>query len=135
MSHLQSFKPSEIFLSAEEAYAVLKFYWPDLKVKQSDLNESDVEYAQGLLVEGIDASYKMGYAHLIFDCFFMKPPGSFVQVNKMVRSFLKKAAKHWFRHIQAGNDLNDAKIYNAVRGVIALNFRSDAIIRFTIDKQ
>ena len=92
------------------------------------MTDQDINFAQGLLVEAIDASYKMGYVHIIFDSFYGKIPGSFSSIRDICKSFIKKAAKHWFKHL-GRKKLEDAEIYVAVRNQLALNFRSVLDIR------
>lgn len=121
--YLKHFSPAEILISRAEAVTILKFFWPDLSLTEGDLSNEDVGFAQALLLEAIDASYKMGYVHVIFDTFYGKIPGSFVDVRKMIKSFAKKAAKHWFKHLR-DKSVEDADIYAAVRATIANNFRS-----------
>jgi len=107
MSDLKRFQSSEIYISKHEAWLVLKFFWPDNTIDENNLTEADINFAQGLLVEAIDASYEMGYVHIIFETFYGKIPGSFADVQKMVKTFAKKAAKHWFEHL-GSKDLSKA---------------------------
>jgi hypothetical protein len=106
-----------------QAAKILSFFWPGQMILPSDLSESDISFAQALLVEAIDSSYNMGYVEHIFKSFFMKIPASFGSVRDMIKDFAKAALKHWFKHATAG-DLNDPKIYESVRLTLARNFAS-----------
>jgi hypothetical protein len=121
MVDLRRFSSSEIYITKHDAWAVLEFFWPGNGLNQAELSDADVNFAQGLLLEGIDASYKMGYVHIVFDTFYGKVPGSFTEIGKLVKEFAKKAAKHWFKHL-GQKSLSDAEIYVAVRNTIAGNF-------------
>jgi hypothetical protein len=127
--NLRQFSRSEIYISDREAWAVLKFFWPQCTLKAADITEKDISFAQALLVEAIDASYAMGYAHIIFDVFYMKIPGSFTDVGKLIKEFAKKAAKHWFKHLGAKGNLANAEIYSSVRTTLSNNFKSVIEIR------
>jgi hypothetical protein len=128
MPDLRRFSPNEIYISKHEAWTILKFFWPWMTLTENDVTDADVNFAQGLLLEAIDASYQMGYVQIIFDTFYGKVPGSFTDVRSMVKSFVKKAAKHWFKHLGT-KTLESAEIYNSVRNTIANNFSSVMRIR------
>ena len=126
--YLRHFGNNEIVITPEDAAIVLQFYFGNDVPSAAQLSTEDVAFAQALLLEGIDKSYAMGYAHILFDCFYMKVPGSFASVREMAEDFAKKATKHWFDHA-AGKDLSKPEIYAAVRATIAANFRSVWAIR------
>jgi len=125
---LRHFSPDEILISNDDAQLVLKFYFGDQVPNSDQLTRSDVAFAQALLLEGIDKSYAMGYVHIVYDCFYMKIPGSFDSVKDAVKEFAKKAAKHWFDHA-SGKDLANPRIYSSVRVMISNNFGSVWAIR------
>ena len=125
---LKHFTESEIIFSKEEAWSILRFFWPDTSVDPGSLTQGDVAFAQALLVEAIDGSYNMGFVEIIFGTFYMKVATSFKDVKKMVEKCAKQAAKHWFKHA-THKDLANPKIYENVRLVIKRNFRSAWTIR------
>lgn len=120
---LRKFSSSEIVLTQDAAWRVLRFFWPDLSTSPGALTMEDRAFAQGLLVEAIDASYQMGFVEQLFKSFYMKVPDSYESIREMVKSFGKAALKHWFKHA-TGADLADPQIYESVRSRIAINFRS-----------
>lgn len=120
--YLRHFKPDEIMISKDQAEVVLNFFWPN-KASASALNDQDVEFAQALLLEAIDASYAMGYVQILFESFYMKPFPSAEKVREAAKDFAKKAFKLWFRHATQ-KDLEDPKIYDSVRARIAVLYRS-----------
>jgi hypothetical protein len=125
---LRHFNLSEIILSNEDASAVIRFLWPNELIQPGSITTEDRAFAQALLIEAIDASYKMGFVEQLFKAFFMKVPTSFQSIRGMVKSFAKAAAKHWFKHA-TGNDLLDPKIYESVRLTLARNFKTTLKIR------
>jgi hypothetical protein len=115
---LRHFSPDEIYISRHEAWTILKFFYSSMALTESQLTGEDIGFAQALLVQAIDSSYAVGYVQGIFDSFFMKVPGSFIDIREMIKEFVKKAAKNWFKHLGA-KSLSDATIYEIVRVDIA----------------
>lgn len=120
---LRHFQPDEILISSQDASRILRFFFGTDVPPANELTPQDVAFAQALFLEAIDKSYAMGYVHIVFDCFYMKPPGSFESLKKMAEEFVKKAARHWFDHA-TGKDLSDPQIYDSVAAMIRANFRS-----------
>jgi hypothetical protein len=125
---LLRFSSSELLLTQEQAWKILRFFWPDMNTPPNSLTVNDRSFAQALLIEAIDGSYNMGFVKLIFDYFFMKPPTSFGNIKDMVKIFVKAAMNHWFKHATGAN-LKDPKIYESVRLTLARNFRTTWKIR------
>jgi len=84
-----------------------------------EINDKIREFAQGLLLEAVDASYALGFIHSLFGGTFN--PG--VAAKKVFMKFSRKALKHWFKHTSA-KDLINIKIYNAVRQALEVGFTS-----------
>ena len=81
------------------------------------------EFAQGLLLEAIDASYALGWVQIVFSVFegiFYKQPTT--SLKKVIKKFAKKAAKHWFKHVKNITDLSHIQIYEIVRIQLNQNF-------------
>ena len=127
-TELKRFKPDELILSQEEAARVLKFFFPDKPINPGSLTDDDRSFAQGLLVEAVDASAKMGYVEVLFDKTFMKVPTDFSYIKSLAKALCKRALTNWFRSA-TGKDLADPQIYVSVRNTLALNFRSAWSIR------
>jgi hypothetical protein len=125
---LRRFAPSELYLTPDDANSVLRFYFETKTVPIDQLTQADVAFAQSILLEGIDKSYAMGYIKILFECFFMKIPGTFESIRKLAVDFVAKAAKHWFRHA-TGKDLEQPKIYENIRSMIIGTTRADWIAR------
>jgi hypothetical protein len=124
MAELKRFEPDEIQLTQEEAWHVLRFFWPNTNVPPGSLSPEDRGFAQGLMIEAVERSYAMGYVESLYRSFFgpgVAPTSS--ALKKAIKSFAKKAIKNWFRHA-SGKDLEDPKIYESVRRSLARNFRS-----------
>jgi hypothetical protein len=126
--YLKHFGDSEIIINAEQAAAILKFYFPDAAPSPSALNKDDIGFAQGLLLAGIDSSYEMGFAEILFRIVGKYVPPTFGDIKEIAREFAKHAIHHWFRHA-TGKDLQNPQIYESVRNSITLNFKSAWAIR------
>jgi len=74
-------------------------------------------FAQGLLVEAIERSCQLGFVEALFRAGANPTKGA----TAVLKSFGKRAAKHWFKHATA-KDLSDIKIYDMVRDRLAVNF-------------
>ncbi len=121
--YLRDFSPDELIFDQQECFAILRFFFVDVGIQAASLTVRDRSFAQALLVEAVDASYKMGYAEIIFDRFFGKTSVSLADMRKLAQSFLKHAAERWFKHATR-SDLRDPKIYESVRASLARNARS-----------
>lgn len=128
MANLRHFSTDELLFDEQECFEILRFFFIQPGIQAASLTTEDRSFAQALLVEAVDASYKMGYAEIIYETFFGKPAASLTAVRKMAQRFLKKSAEHWFRHATKDN-LRDPKIYDSVRVTIARNARSAWQIR------
>src|SRR5579862_5963581 len=116
---LKRFTPSEIYLSRHEAWTILRFFFGvKLKLGEGDLTEEDVNFSQGLLVQAIDTSYAIGHAPNLLQAFYGSVPGSFTDMQAIIKSFIRNAAKEWFTHLGT-KDLSQATIYEAVRNQTA----------------
>jgi hypothetical protein len=118
---LKRFSDSEIRLSQEQAWRILRFFWPDTSILPGELTQDDVSFAQALLLEAIDSSYHMGYVEHLFKSFYMKVPASWSDVEDMVKGFAKASLKHWFKHATQA-DLANPQIYETVRRTLAWKF-------------
>ncbi|TBU74351.1 hypothetical protein DNK06_19490 [Pseudomonas daroniae] len=118
---LRTFSAEELLLGEEETRQVLKFFFKAEHTFIDGLTMSDNArgFAQGLLVEAIDASYAMGYVEAMFRSAANPNQGPV----KVIKAFGKKAARHWFKHASS-NDLMNVKVYESVVSTIARNFRS-----------
>jgi hypothetical protein len=85
MFTLRKFSPDEIRISKHEAWTILTYFWPWIRLKESDLTEADLEFSQGVFLEAIDASYAMGYTQIMFETFVGKIPGSFTDIESMIK--------------------------------------------------
>ncbi len=118
---LRQFSTEELLFDEEETRTVLKFIF---KPTDHDLIDSlpMTDYlrgfAQGLLVEAIDASYAVGYVRGLFISVTNPVKGGL----KILKSFGKKASQNWFKHASV-HDLQNVKVYNFVLNFIAEKFR------------
>ncbi len=91
------------------------------------LNDGDVEFAQALLVEAVDASSELSYVKILADK-TSSPVPDFGFIKDLAKAFCRQAYTNWFRHA-SGEDLSDPQIYEIVRRTISLNWRSVWSIR------
>lgn len=100
---LKQFSHSELILSEEETKEVLKFIFKGFvgegKIDNLRITDTVRGFAQGLLIEAIDASYALGFVEEIFTASANPTAGA----KKVLKSFGKKALKHWFKHATAEN--------------------------------
>jgi len=123
MASLKRFSGSDLILDAEQAKAVLTFFFGEHEMPTA-MTDEDRSFAQGLLVEAIDASYSMGYVEAIWDAITDK---NILKGNLkgIVKSFVKLAAKNWFKRYKVNiSKLNDIEIYQSVKVTLARNFRT-----------
>jgi hypothetical protein len=121
---LRHFTKDEIYVSQDDARALLRFFFPTEQVPDAGaLTDEDRGFAQALLLEAVDKSYAMSFVQDIYDVFYGKVPTGFDVIKDMLKDFVKKAAKTWWDHA-TGKDLADPKIYNAVKVALTANFRS-----------
>ncbi|WDE03451.1 hypothetical protein SG34_018905 [Thalassomonas viridans] len=119
---LRQLSADELLFNEQETRIILKFIFKPADHELIDSLPMDnylKGFAQGLLVEAINASYAVGYVEAIFRS-TANPTQGAVDVLK---KFGREASKLWFKHASA-HDLQDVKIYDFVRDHIALAFRS-----------
>lgn len=123
--HLKQFKPQNLLLDEAETRIVLKFIFKPADHELIDLlpvNDSLRGFAQALLVEAIDASYAIGFVEGLFRSTANPTKGAI----KVLKSFGKKAAKHWFKHATV-HDLMNVKVYQFVLDYLAVHFRKELV--------
>ena len=120
---LRHFTPDELLFDRERTLTILRYFGLEPGIQAAAITDEDRSFAQALLVEAVDASYEMGYAHILFDVFYARPPMSFDAVKGLLRKFIEKTAEHWFEHATKA-DLADPKIYEAVRATLQRSARS-----------
>ncbi len=117
--HLKSFKSSELIFDNDETIIILKFIFSSQHsiIDELDITDEVREFAQGLLVEAVDASYAMGFIDSLFRATMNPQDGA----KKVITKFGRSAAKHWFSHATA-KDLMQIKIYDRVREQLSYSF-------------
>ena len=118
---LKSFSKAELIFGDAETRAVLKFFFEaDGQIIDAvPVTDSLRNFAQGLLVEAVDASYALSWVEVAFRWAVNPGPG----LKKALEKLGRKAARHWFRHLK-DQSLLQAKIYERVKDQLARNFRS-----------
>jgi hypothetical protein len=120
--HLLRFKESEIVITIDETRTVLSFFFSDVPKLP---NDEDRGFAQALLVEALDATYKVGFLEDLVRSLLKLPQGGVA----VLKSFAKKAAVRWFKYASMKDIMEDPKIYEFVKTNIVRNFRSVWAIR------
>jgi len=122
--NLRKFNESELIFDEIETKIILKFFFTSSRsqITSMTVTKRVREFAQGLLLEAVDASYAMGFIEALFRSSANPGAGPL----KVIKKFGKKAVKHWFKHASEG-DLLDVKIYEIVRWQLERNFRTDML--------
>jgi hypothetical protein len=109
---LRTFADNELIFDEAETRVILKFFFQadSQRIDSANIDNRLRGFAQGLLVEAVDASYKLGYVKIIFDTVLFKPD---LNLRKIIEKMAKKASRHWFKHATQKN-LRDGKIYESV---------------------
>lgn len=117
--HLKQFNDDQLILDDQETIEILKFFFRKKHdmIEQMQVDNDLREFAQGLLIEAVDASYSFGFIDILFRSLLSPRPN----VRKILKKFAKRASKHWFKHATAG-DLTQIKIYDRVRERLEANF-------------
>lgn len=118
---LRNFSEDELIFDEAETKDILKFFFPYLRqrIDAATITTELRNFAQGLLVEAIDATYALGYIEIIWRTSYNPGSGMMKTLSKVGR----KAAKHWFKHATQ-RDLLKAKISSRVRDQLAHSFSS-----------
>jgi len=119
--NLRKFNESELIFDEIETKIILKFFFTSSRsqITSMTVTKRVREFAQGLLLEAVDASYAMGFVEALFRASANPGAGPL----KVIKKFGKKAVKHWFKHATE-DDLLDVKIYEIVRQRLEVNFRT-----------
>ncbi|MCP4117005.1 MAG: hypothetical protein GY737_16695 [Desulfobacteraceae bacterium] len=118
---LRNFKESELIFNDQQTKEILKFFFSTEHqyIEGLVINHKIKSYAQGLLIEAVDATYAIGFIEIVHKTFNLQPP---VKLKKIFIKFGQRAASHWFKHAKR-TDLSNIKIYNIVRVIIDIRFR------------
>jgi len=118
---LRKFSESELIFDETETRDILKFFFQHLRHRIDAVTVSTElrNFAQGLLVEAVDATYALAYVEIIWRTSYNPGNGMTKALSKVGR----KAAKHWFKHATQ-HDLLQAKISSRVRDQLAHSFAS-----------
>lgn len=126
MKKLRRPYPQHIVLSSAEAHRVLTFFFGkgnvDLPVAR--LYREDLEFAQAVLIEGVEATAKLNFVVDVVGLFYKK---GFGNIKLLTKGLIKIAREHgyegWFRFADEG-DLKNPKIAITVRNNIRRNLKS-----------
>lgn len=118
---LRNFSEGELIFDEAETKDILKFFFQHLRhrVDAATVTTELRNFAQGLLVEAVDATYALGYIEIIWRTSYNPGNGMLKALSKIGR----KGAKHWFKHATQ-HDLLKAKISSRVRDQLAHSFAS-----------
>lgn len=117
---------SELIYGEAETRQILRFFWPQQSdaIEAMPITNDARQFAQGLLVAAVDASYAMGFIAALAKT--VVRPGSGIRV--LVRKLAKRFVRHWWKHATR-DDLLDARIYESVRRDLAWYFKSHFLLR------
>ena len=126
MKKLRRPYPQHIVLSPADAHRVLTFFFGkgNVNLPVARLYLEDIEFAQALLIEGVEATAKLNFVVDIVELFYKKGLGN---IKPLIKDLVKIARKHgyeeWFRFADE-DDLKNPKIAKTVRNSIRGNFKS-----------
>ena len=116
---MKTFKHHELLFNKDETVHILKFIFKPSEhefINELEITDRVRSFAQGLLVEAIDASYAMGFV----DALFRASANPTSSVVRLLKKFGKEAAAHWFKNVKA-SDLQNVKVYQHILNSIALH--------------
>lgn len=115
---------SELLFNEEETRQIFCFFWPNLTspIKEMEVTDDKRCLAQELLITAIDSTYAMGFMESLVKGVYTRPSG-FNGLLSMGRKLASSYFKHWWKHAKQ-DDLRHPRIAEAVRGRIAINFKS-----------
>lgn len=116
---LRNFSDSELFFDEPETKEILEFFFPDRRqrIDATTLTSPLRNFAQGLLIEAIDASYSLGDSQMLLSSFYTPSSG----MRQALTKAGQKAGKHWFKHA-SDRDLHNAKVAESVRRQLSWAF-------------
>lgn len=126
---LRQFKPEELLFNEAETRIVLKFIFKSTDhpfIDSLPMSNRLRGFAQGLLVEAIDASYAIGYVHGVFRSVKNPVKGAL----KIIKTFGIKASRHWFKHASV-HDLQNIQVYDFIRNEVIRAFRKPFLLWLT----
>lgn len=118
---LRQSQPEELLFNEAETRTVLKFIFAPADhalIDSLPMTDALREFAQGLLVEAIDASYAVGFVWAIARSSANPTKGAV----EILKRFAVRASLLWFTHVKA-HDLGDVKVYQFVLNKLAIEFR------------
>lgn len=118
---LRNFSEHELIFDEAETKAILKFFFQHhrQRIDAATVTTGLRNFAQGLLVEAVDATYALGYVEILLATFY-NPGGG---MKKALTKAGRKAARHWFKHA-TDRDLHNAKVAEAVRLTLSNAFKT-----------
>ncbi len=125
---LRQFKPEELLFNEDETRIVLKFIFKPTDhalIDSLPMSDGLHEFAQGLLVEAIDASYAIGFVRALIESTANPVKGA----REILKSFGKKASKLWFKHATV-HDLMNVKVYQFVLDELVRSFRNPLRVNY-----
>jgi hypothetical protein len=116
---LRNFSEHELIFDEAETKDILKFFFQHHKqrIDAAIVTIALRNFAQGLLVEAVDATYALGYVEILLTTFY-NPGGG---MKKALMKAGRKAARHWFKHA-TDRDLHNAKVAETVRRQLSYAF-------------
>lgn len=122
---LRRFSPEELIFSPDETVAILQFFWPEMDMSRlGRVTDQEREFAQGLLLEAVDASCTIGIMESIYRRFFMKVPTSFKNIFRSAMKIVRHGVHQlWFKRCRELS-AEQVKVYESIRRTLARNFHS-----------
>jgi hypothetical protein len=119
MKKLRRPYPIKYVLTAQEAHRVLTFFFGkgNVNLPVAGLAWSDIEFAQALLIEGVEQTAKLNIVVDVAELFIKDGVG---RIKPLLVKLVKAALEGWFRYADE-DALKNPKIARTVRKIMRLN--------------
>ncbi len=117
MGQLRKFTVNELKYTKDEAKQILTYFFGQFDLSSGSFTNEDIEFAQGLMVEAIDASNKMSYVEGIFRA--SAGPGS--SITSLAAKLVRHSLASWWNNKKREDKV---EIYDIVKNQLKANFRT-----------
>jgi hypothetical protein len=124
---LPSIGPGRLVISSTQAHSVLGLFFR-VGIAANELTDKDCCFAQALMMEAVDASFKMGFVEAILSGVTKVPSGPTAVIKAILKSALKNTLKYADRD-KIDKMLAKPVLYKSVVATLSRNFKTVWAIR------
>jgi hypothetical protein len=117
-----------LFISQEEAWHVLRWFWPNICPSPHALDDRAREFAQDVLLQAITRSSDSAYVNARFETFYLRTDRGTDRVRRAIDMIAQRVANRAPRQCLPRTSpifLQDLQIQESVRSTIARERSSD----------